>query len=251
MDGLVRVNGEVTDAPASTPAPAAAPSSGHTTREIRDLSSVQQEDSPSEVTRAGQQAEKMEKEKEKEEEEAETVKTEEQRPSSGAEEQPVPPQRDQGADALQGKEQAEEQKAPTQPEEQTPVNAAPPLPPPPSRKEEQTPPKPPRHPESVPTFSGSAISSLIGGRNCVITTTIVTELTQTRVEPLQPDCRTNGQVTCSAADEQQTDQPISFSCGKLACYGKQVIKIQCLVFKQYTVLLILLGGGATYRFFFC
>lgn len=221
INGLVRVNGEETDAPTSTPAPAAAPSAGHTTRDIRDLSSMQQEDSPSEVTRAGQQAEKMEKE-----EEAETVKTEEQRPSSGVEEQPVPPQRDRVADALLEEEQVEEQKAPTQPEEQTPVNAAPPLPPPsPSRKEEQTPPKPPRHPESVPTFSGSAISSLIGGRNCVITTTIVTELTQTRVEPPQPDCQTNGQVTCSAADTQQTDQPIPFSCGKLACYGKQVIEI--------------------------
>lgn len=43
--------------------------------------------------------------------------------------------------------------------------------------------------------SGSAISSLIGGRNCIITTTIVTELTQTVVEPLHPDIQSNGQVT--------------------------------------------------------
>uniref|UniRef100_A0A087XUQ6 LIM and calponin homology domains 1a n=1 Tax=Poecilia formosa TaxID=48698 RepID=A0A087XUQ6_POEFO len=35
--------------------------------------------------------------------------------------------------------------------------------------------------------SGSAISSLIAGRNCIITTTIVTELTKTHVEPLHPD----------------------------------------------------------------
>ncbi|TNN89620.1 LIM and calponin y domains-containing protein 1 [Liparis tanakae] len=39
---------------------------------------------------------------------------------------------------------------------------------------------------------GSAISSLIGGRNCVITTTIVTELTH--VETIQPDIQSNAQV---------------------------------------------------------
>ncbi|XP_056264884.1 LIM and calponin homology domains-containing protein 1-like isoform X9 [Pseudoliparis swirei] len=39
---------------------------------------------------------------------------------------------------------------------------------------------------------GSAISSLIGGRNCIITTTIVTELTH--VEPHQPDSQSNAQV---------------------------------------------------------
>ncbi|XP_041838657.1 LIM and calponin homology domains-containing protein 1-like isoform X2 [Melanotaenia boesemani] len=42
--------------------------------------------------------------------------------------------------------------------------------------------------------SGSTISSLIGGRNCIITTTIVTELTQTHVEPLQPDIQSNEQA---------------------------------------------------------
>lgn len=199
MDGLVRVNGEVTDVPVS--APALALTAGNTKQDISDLSSVRQEDSPSEVTKAGQQAEKIEKE---EEEDAKTVKIEEQRPSSGVEGKAVPLQRDQEAEALQGEEPTEEQKAPMQPEEQTPVSVEPPLAPPPSQKEEQTPPKPPRHPESVPTFSGSAISSLIGGRNCVITTTIVTELTQTLVEPLQPDCRTNGQVTCSAAEQSTT-----------------------------------------------
>lgn len=40
----------------------------------------------------------------------------------------------------------------------------------------------------------SAISSLIGGRNCIITTTIVTELTHTHVEPLPPQSQSNGQV---------------------------------------------------------
>ncbi|XP_047221219.1 LIM and calponin homology domains-containing protein 1-like isoform X9 [Girardinichthys multiradiatus] len=41
--------------------------------------------------------------------------------------------------------------------------------------------------------SGSAISSLIAGRNCIITTTIVTELTKTYMELLQPDIQNNGQ----------------------------------------------------------
>lgn len=195
MDGLMRVNGEATDVPVSAPAPA--PSAQHTAQDVRDASSsARQGDLPSEVTRAGQEAEKLE------EEEAETAKNEEQRPSSGAEEQPEPLQRDQEAEAQQEEVQMEEQKAPTQPEEQTLKDVAPSPPPPPSWKEEQTPPKPPRHPESVPTFSGSAISSLIGGRNRVVTTTIVTELTQTRVEPLQPEGRTNGQVT-------RPDRPIN------------------------------------------
>jgi len=52
---------------------------------------------------------------------------------------------------------------------------------------------PPQMEKSAPC-SGSAISSLIGGRNCVITTTIVTELTQTHVEPVQPDIQSSGKV---------------------------------------------------------
>ncbi|XP_070768876.1 LIM and calponin homology domains-containing protein 1-like [Enoplosus armatus] len=48
--------------------------------------------------------------------------------------------------------------------------------------------------EKSTTSSGSAISSLIGGRNCIITTTIVTELTQTYVEPHHPDIQSNGQI---------------------------------------------------------
>ncbi|KAF7666739.1 hypothetical protein LDENG_00093160 [Lucifuga dentata] len=48
--------------------------------------------------------------------------------------------------------------------------------------------------EKVTTSSGSAMSSLIGGRNCIIKTTIVTELTQTHVEPHPLDIHSNGQV---------------------------------------------------------
>ncbi|XP_029908794.1 LIM and calponin homology domains-containing protein 1-like isoform X3 [Myripristis murdjan] len=50
------------------------------------------------------------------------------------------------------------------------------------------------HTEKGTASSGSAISSLIGGRNCIITTTIVTELTQTHVEPLPLEIHSNGQV---------------------------------------------------------
>ncbi|XP_038569024.1 LIM and calponin homology domains-containing protein 1-like isoform X2 [Micropterus salmoides] len=53
---------------------------------------------------------------------------------------------------------------------------------------------PPPQTEKCTTSSGSAISSLIGGRNCIIKTTIVTELTQTHVEPHHPDIQSNGQV---------------------------------------------------------
>ncbi|XP_029363390.1 LIM and calponin homology domains-containing protein 1-like isoform X3 [Echeneis naucrates] len=52
--------------------------------------------------------------------------------------------------------------------------------------------------EKSTTSSGSAISSLIGGRNCIIKTTIVTELTQTLMEPHLPDIQSNGQVSGNA-----------------------------------------------------
>lgn len=54
---------------------------------------------------------------------------------------------------------------------------------------------PPSQKEQPTLSSGSAISSLLGGRNCVIKTTIVTELTQTLVEPHPLDVQSNGQVT--------------------------------------------------------
>ncbi len=53
---------------------------------------------------------------------------------------------------------------------------------------------PPPQTEKSRTSSGSAISSLIEGRNCIIKTTIVTELTQTYVEPYYTDTQSNGQV---------------------------------------------------------
>ncbi|KAM8880179.1 uncharacterized protein AB9W97_015143 isoform 2-T2 [Spinachia spinachia] len=55
------------------------------------------------------------------------------------------------------------------------------------------------------TSLGSAISSLIGGRNCTITTTIVTELTH--VEPHQPGIHTKAQVNgTSGLSESQVEE---------------------------------------------
>ncbi|XP_013876151.1 LIM and calponin homology domains-containing protein 1 isoform X2 [Austrofundulus limnaeus] len=65
----------------------------------------------------------------------------------------------------------------------------------------------PPQPERSTLFSGSAISSLIGGRNCIITTTIVTELTQTRMEPLHPDSQSKGQD--GTAEEMSSPPPAS------------------------------------------
>uniref|UniRef100_A0A3P8U3D5 Uncharacterized protein n=1 Tax=Amphiprion percula TaxID=161767 RepID=A0A3P8U3D5_AMPPE len=71
-------------------------------------------------------------------------------------------------------------------------------------------PRPPKAGKST-SSSASAISSLIGGRNCIITTTIVTELTQTVVEPLQPEPQSNGQVgtseLCGSPLEEKNTHP--------------------------------------------
>ncbi|XP_035813898.2 LIM and calponin homology domains-containing protein 1-like isoform X4 [Amphiprion ocellaris] len=71
-------------------------------------------------------------------------------------------------------------------------------------------PRPPKAGKST-SSSASAISSLIGGRNCIITTTIVTELTQTVVEPLQPEPQSNGKVgtseLCGSPLEEKNTHP--------------------------------------------
>ncbi|XP_055014595.1 LIM and calponin homology domains-containing protein 1-like isoform X2 [Boleophthalmus pectinirostris] len=55
--------------------------------------------------------------------------------------------------------------------------------------------------ERPQSATSSAISSLIGGRNCIITTTIVTELTH--VEPVTPERHTNGQVNGTSTFTQE------------------------------------------------
>ncbi|XP_062333691.1 LIM and calponin homology domains-containing protein 1-like isoform X3 [Osmerus eperlanus] len=54
----------------------------------------------------------------------------------------------------------------------------------------------PQQPELVATTTSgsSAISSLIGGRNCIVTTTIVTELSQTYMEPYPSNLSSNTQI---------------------------------------------------------
>ena len=123
MDGLVRVNGEVTeDVPCSTPPTSAL----HSPSKVKDVPSEQKE------------------------EEVPSKQTEKDAPS-----------------------------------EKISTN---------HEKVEHT---PSRQREKPTSCLGSAISSLIGGRNCTTTTTIVTELTHT--EPHQPDIHSNGQVISQVA----------------------------------------------------
>ncbi|XP_062289244.1 LIM and calponin homology domains-containing protein 1-like isoform X2 [Scomber scombrus] len=76
---------------------------------------------------------------------------------------------------------------------------------------------PPRQTEKPPSSSGSSISSLLGGRNCVIKTTIVTELTQTHVESLPLEVQSNGQVNGTMRSvgkpaEEEKAQPVVSPC---------------------------------------
>uniref|UniRef100_A0A3P9JGS8 LIM and calponin homology domains 1a n=1 Tax=Oryzias latipes TaxID=8090 RepID=A0A3P9JGS8_ORYLA len=64
---------------------------------------------------------------------------------------------------------------------------------------------PPPQNEKTAAAAASAISSLIGGRSCTITTTIVTELTQTLVEPLYPEIQSNKKTPI----EEKTQPPAS------------------------------------------
>uniref|UniRef100_A0A3B4ZIN5 LIM and calponin homology domains-containing protein 1-like n=1 Tax=Stegastes partitus TaxID=144197 RepID=A0A3B4ZIN5_9TELE len=82
-------------------------------------------------------------------------------------------------------------------------------------------PQPPQAEKST-SSSASAISSLIGGRNCIITTTIVTELTQTLVEPLQPDFQSNGQGGTSVLLESPVEERSASSTNSLQEYSPTV-----------------------------
>ncbi|KAM7394447.1 hypothetical protein PAMP_021251 [Pampus punctatissimus] len=73
---------------------------------------------------------------------------------------------------------------------------------------------PPQQMEKPTSSSGSAISSLLGGRNCITTTTIVTELTQTHVEPHLLHVQSNGQVNGTIGSfgkpaEEKKSQPVA------------------------------------------
>ncbi|XP_071264205.1 LIM and calponin homology domains-containing protein 1-like isoform X6 [Salvelinus alpinus] len=60
-------------------------------------------------------------------------------------------------------------------------------------------PPPTEHPGANQKTQMPAVSALIGGRNCVVTTTIVTELTQTHLQPRLLDMLSNTQVNGSMA----------------------------------------------------
>ncbi|XP_053712083.1 LIM and calponin homology domains-containing protein 1-like isoform X5 [Synchiropus splendidus] len=67
---------------------------------------------------------------------------------------------------------------------------------------------------SSSSSSGSTISSLFPGRNCVVTTMIVTELTQTLIEPYQEEGLSNGEVKTvvdlhEKPSEEKPSQPSS------------------------------------------
>ncbi|XP_061535639.1 LIM and calponin homology domains-containing protein 1a isoform X2 [Phycodurus eques] len=68
---------------------------------------------------------------------------------------------------------------------------------------------------SVSSSSSSTISSLFSGRNCITKTTIVTELTQTLVEPHglenNSHSQVNGSTSVEKAAEEQQSQPASSS----------------------------------------
>ncbi|XP_033986036.1 LOW QUALITY PROTEIN: LIM and calponin homology domains-containing protein 1-like [Trematomus bernacchii] len=132
MDGLVRVNGEVTeDVPCSTPPTSAL----HSPSKVKDVPSEQKE------------------------EEVPSKQTEKDAPS-----------------------------------EKISTN---------HEKVEHT---PSRQREKPTSCLGSAISSLIGGRNCTTTTTIVTELTHT--EPHHPDIHSNGQAISQVNGTSWLSSPV-------------------------------------------
>lgn len=77
-------------------------------------------------------------------------------------------------------------------------------------QEAATQPPPPQTEKSSSSSSGSTISSLMGGRNCVVKTTIVTELTQTIVEPHHPE-QSNGQVSQQTTPELHRGAGVVFN----------------------------------------
>ncbi|XP_045569783.1 LIM and calponin homology domains-containing protein 1 isoform X2 [Salmo salar] len=67
-------------------------------------------------------------------------------------------------------------------------------------------PPPTEHPGANQKTQVSAVSALIGGRSCVVTTTIVTELTQTHLRPRPLDILSNTQVIGSMASSRRSGE---------------------------------------------
>ncbi|XP_037621258.1 LIM and calponin homology domains-containing protein 1-like isoform X3 [Sebastes umbrosus] len=163
MDGLVRVNGEAMEDLSVSSPPASA---RHSPPEVKDIPSEQTEkDVPSKLTQKDVPSEQTQKD-------VPSKLTQKDVPSEQTQKD-VPSK-------LTQKDVPSKQTENDVPSEQAMTN---------QETVEQTP--PPQTERSTSSL-GSAISSLIGGRNCTITTTIVTELTH--VEPHHPDIQSNGQV---------------------------------------------------------
>uniref|UniRef100_A0A3Q3E601 LIM and calponin homology domains 1a n=1 Tax=Labrus bergylta TaxID=56723 RepID=A0A3Q3E601_9LABR len=242
MDGLVRVNGEATEdlSTPTLPTPAA-PSP----QEIKEVPSRQTEkDIPSKQTATSQQAVEQMPPPQTPPPNTPPAQTPLQQtplqqtpppqtpPPKAPPPQTPPPQTplQQTPPPKAPPPQTPPPKAPppqTPPPKTPPPQTPPPQTPPPQTPLEQTPPlqTPPQvtpsqetappQAEKTTSSSASAISSLIGGRNCIITTTIVTELTQTVVEPLHLDSQSEGQVNGAMVfserpeEEIQAQQPTS------------------------------------------
>ncbi|XP_065812866.1 LIM and calponin homology domains-containing protein 1 isoform X3 [Labrus bergylta] len=237
MDGLVRVNGEATEdlSTPTLPTPAA-PSP----QEIKEVPSRQTEkDIPSKQTATSQQAVEQMPPPQTPPPHTPPAQTPLQQtpppqtpPPKAPPPQTPPPQTplQQTPPPKAPPPQTPPPKAPppqTPPPKTPPPQTPPPQTPPPQTPLEQTPPlqTPPQvtpsqetappQAEKTTSSSASAISSLIGGRNCIITTTIVTELTQTVVEPLHLDSQSEGQVNGAMVfserpeEEIQAQQPTS------------------------------------------
>ncbi|XP_054459879.1 LIM and calponin homology domains-containing protein 1a isoform X2 [Anoplopoma fimbria] len=219
MDGLVRVNGEVTeDLSVSTPPTSAR----HSPPEVKDVppkttekdvpSEKTEKEVPSKTTLKDVPSVKTEKDvsSEQTQKDVPSEKTLKEVPSKTTLKD-VPSQPTEKAVPLElterdvPLEQTEKDVPSKQTEKDVPSEQIPAS----QETVEQTP--PPQTERSTSSL-GSAISSLIGGRNCTVTTTIVTELTH--VEPHHPDVQSNGQVSSTSVSseslvEEKKSQPAS------------------------------------------
>ncbi|XP_042340961.1 LIM and calponin homology domains-containing protein 1-like isoform X4 [Plectropomus leopardus] len=193
MDGLVRVNGEtMEDLPASTPSapevrdvPSQPPETNVLLKQMeKDVPHKQLEkDVPSKQTEKDVAVEQMELD-------VPSKQTEKDVPCKQTEEDVTPKQMETDVPSKQMEtdvpsKQMEMDVPSIQEEKDVPPEKT-------STSQEKVEQTPPPQTERSTSSLGSAISSLIGGRNCTITTTIVTELTH--VEPHRPDIQSNGQV---------------------------------------------------------
>ncbi|CAK6973981.1 LIM and calponin homology domains-containing protein 1-like isoform X4 [Scomber scombrus] len=233
MDGLVRVNGEATEDSSVTIPPA---SPLHSPEENKDVpSKLKETEVPSKQTETDVPSKQTETEVSSKQTETEvpfkqtetevpSKQTETEVPSKQTETEVPSKQKETEVPSKQTEtEVPSKQKETEVPSKQTETEV------PSKQTETEVPSKqtastqetaaqlPPRQTEKPPSSSGSSISSLLGGRNCVIKTTIVTELTQTHVESLPLEVQSNGQVNGTMRSvgkpaEEEKAQPVVSPC---------------------------------------